>query len=72
MTVDEQVQIIEAQIHSEYANFSLLEKMQYMTNLFGPDPEYTKEAMDIVRSNICKTDSKNRADQLNVVCRLPW
>ncbi len=54
MDINEQVRIIEAQIHSEHANFTLMEKMQYMTEYFGKDPEYSKEAMDIVRSNICR------------------
>ena len=53
-SIDDQVKIIEAQIHSKHANFTLMEKMQYMNDYFGPDPEYTKEAMDIVRSNICR------------------
>jgi hypothetical protein len=51
--IKEQVRIIEAQIHSKHANFSLLEKMQYLIEFFGNDPDYSKEAMDIVRSNIC-------------------
>lgn len=54
MTVEQQVKIIEAQIHSPHADFSLIEKMQYLTEFFGSDPEYTQEAMDIVRGNICK------------------
>jgi len=54
MDVEEQVRIIEAQIHSKRANFTLEEKMIYMTSFFGNDPEYSREAFDIVRSNICR------------------
>ena len=54
MRIDKQVRLMEAQLHSTTANFSLIEKMQYMAAFFESDPEYTKEAMEIVRSNICK------------------
>ena len=54
MEIDEQVRIIEKQIHSPHANFTLMEKMAYMTNFFGNDPEFSQEALDIVRSNICR------------------
>lgn len=55
MDIPEQVRIIEAQIHSPEANFTLMEKMQYLTEFFGKDPEFTKEATDIVRGNICRS-----------------
>ena len=52
MNIEKQVQIMEAQL----SNFSdLMEKMQYMSMAFDPDPEFTKEARDIVRGNICKS-----------------
>ena len=55
MTLEKQVEIIEAQL----SNFdSLMEKMQYMAMMFDPDPQFTKEARDIVRGNICKTIAK--------------
>ena len=54
MTIADQVKIMETQIHSPHADFTLMEKMQYLTNFFGDDPEYSKEALDIVRSNICR------------------
>jgi hypothetical protein len=54
MKIDEQVRIIEKQIHSPYANFTLIEKLAYMTEFFGNDPQFSKEALDIVRSNICR------------------
>jgi hypothetical protein len=54
VTTEEQVKIIEAQIHSPVANFTLMEKMQYLTDFFGPDPDFSQEAMDIVRGNISK------------------
>ncbi len=54
MELKEQVRIMEAQIHSPEANFTLMEKMAYLTDFFGHDSEFTKEAADIVRGNICK------------------
>ncbi len=54
MEINEQIRIIESQIHSKEANFTLLEKMQYLTRVFGSDPEYSTRAMDIVHSNICR------------------
>lgn len=54
MDIQKQVQIMEVQIHSKPANFTLMEKMQYLTQYFGNDPEFSKEASDIVRSNICR------------------
>jgi DNA-directed RNA polymerase subunit F len=52
MTVSEQVKIMEGQLS---AFNSLMEKMQYLNKFFDCDPQYTKEARDIVRSNICKS-----------------
>ena len=54
MTIERQVEIMEAQIHSQSAKFTLMEKMKYLTEYFGNDPEFSKEAADIVRSNICR------------------
>jgi hypothetical protein len=52
MPVERQVEIMEAQL----SNFnSLMEKMQYMSEFFDKDPEFTREARDIVRGNICKS-----------------
>ena len=51
--MQEQIRIMEAQLST--FNNSLLEKMAYMSTFFDPDPEFTKEARDIVRSNISKT-----------------
>ncbi len=52
MSLDEQVSIIEKQL----SNFdSLMDKMQYMSEFSDSDPEFTKEARDIVRGNICKS-----------------
>ena len=65
MNVEEQVRIIEAQIHSKRANFTLEEKMIYMTSFFGNDPEYSKEAFDIVRSNICRKLCQGRVNTLD-------
>lgn len=52
MTVNEQVKIMETQL----SNFpQLVDKLQYLYFMFDPDPEFTQEARDIVRSNIAKT-----------------
>jgi hypothetical protein len=61
MEVERQVEIMEAQL----SNFdNLMEKMQYMNMAFDPDPEFTKEARDIVRGNISKSLPKgNRNEQ---------
>ena len=51
-TVERQVEIMEKQL----SNFdSLKEKMQYMNGFFDPDPDFTREARDIVRSNIARS-----------------
>jgi len=51
MSIDRQVEIMEAQLK----NFnSLMEKMHYMSAFFDPDPEFEREARDIVRGNISK------------------
>lgn len=51
MDKKEQVKIMEAQL----SNFdTLMEKMQYMSMAFDPDPAFTKEARDEVRGNISK------------------
>ena len=34
---------------------NLMEKMQYMSEFFDPDPEFTKEARNIVRGNISRS-----------------
>jgi hypothetical protein len=51
-SIAEQVKIMEAQLGC-FEN--LMEKMQYMSRFFDPDPEFTQEARDIVRGNISKT-----------------
>lgn len=55
MEIKEQVRIMETQIHSPEANFTLMEKMKYLVEYFGNDPEYSQGAADIVRSNICRS-----------------
>jgi len=52
MSIEEQVKIMESQLS---AFNGLIEKMQYMSGFFDPDPEFSKEARDIVRGNICKS-----------------
>ena len=53
MDINEQVRIIEAQINSEHANFSLVEKMAYINQYFKPDPEFSDEAIQKVIHHIC-------------------
>ncbi len=51
LTIEEQVDIMEKQI----SNFdTLFEKVQWLTIGFDPDPNYSKEARDIVRGNLCR------------------
>jgi hypothetical protein len=52
MSIDEQVRIMENQL--SYFD-GLMEKMQFMSSFFDPDPEFSKEARDIVRGNISKS-----------------
>ena len=51
LTTEEQIEIMEAQLGC-FEN--LMEKMQYMSEFFDPDPEFTKEARNIVRGNISR------------------
>ena len=56
MNKEQQVKTMETQL----GNFdSLLEKMQYMSEMFDPDPMFTQEARDIVRSNISRDIAKS-------------
>ena len=55
-SIERQVEIMEGQLRC-FEN--LMEKMQYMSEFFDPDPEFKKEARDIVRGNICKTISRD-------------
>jgi len=51
MSIQEQVKIMK--LHLD--NFdTLLEKMNYMYQIFDNDPEYSKEARGIVRGDIAK------------------
>ena len=52
MKIETQIEIMEKQLSSFP---DLMEKMQYMSEFFDKDPEFTQEARDIVRGNICKT-----------------
>lgn len=54
MTIKEQVRHIEKVLNSPYAKYTLLEKMKMMIEIFNDDPDYTKEAKDIVRGNLAK------------------
>ena len=51
MSIDEQVRIMEGQTK----DFTLIEKLYYLKTFFANDPEYTKEAMDIVRHNLVRS-----------------
>jgi hypothetical protein len=51
ITVERQVEIMEAQLQT-FDN--LFDKLQYMRTFFDNDPEFTQDARDVVRGNICK------------------
>lgn len=56
MTVERQIEIIEAQI----ASFdNLLHKLQYIHDFFGNDSSFSKEAIHIVISNLAKDTAYN-------------
>jgi len=55
LTLERQIEIMETQLG---IFDTLMEKMGYMNMAFDPDPEFTKEARDIVRSNISKLITK--------------
>ncbi|MBL4755833.1 MAG: hypothetical protein JKY52_19845 [Flavobacteriales bacterium] len=49
MSIEDQIKIMEKQL----GRFdTLMEKMQYMAMSFDPDPMFSSEARNIVRSNI--------------------
>ena len=41
------------------ADFTLMEKMHLLTEVYGKDPEFSKEATGIVRGNISKALKKS-------------
>jgi len=51
LTIEEQIEIMETHLGC-FEN--LMEKMRYMSEFFDPDPEFTKEARNIVRGNISR------------------
>ena len=55
MNIDKQVKIMELQIHSTNADFTLMEKMAYLDRFFKPDTDFSQEAIDIVIANISKS-----------------
>lgn len=61
MDIEKQVKIMETQL-SAFDN--LAEKMQYMNFAFDQDPEFTQEARDIVRGNLCKELKQASANYL--------
>lgn len=59
MDLNRQVQIIEKQIEC----FDNLEqKMDYITHFFGPDPEFTQEAINLVTAKLCMREEENALD----------
>lgn len=52
--ISDQVLRMECILNSPHANFSFQEKLRMMVAIFDSDPEYSKEARDIVRANIAK------------------
>lgn len=57
MTLDEQIEVIKAQIFSPEANFTLVEKLMYLNNFFKPDPTFTQEALDAVFTEIMERET---------------
>ncbi len=55
LTIGEQIEVMEKQINSPEVNFTLAEKMAYLTQYFDGDAVFSKEARDIVRSNIVRS-----------------
>jgi hypothetical protein len=52
LSKEEEIKIMEGQLQ----NFdSLLDKMRYMNEAFDNDPMFSREARDIIRSNIANT-----------------
>jgi len=56
MNLETQLRIMRAQLQS----FDTLEKIMYLSNFFDPDPEFTQEARDIIRGEICQ-ESKDES-----------
>lgn len=53
MTLDRQIEIMEKQLSNLD---SLMDKMQYVTNFFNKDDQFTNQAVNIVVSNIMKSE----------------
>ena len=53
MDINRQVEIMDTQL-SMFP--TLLEKLQYLTMFFDPDPEFSKEARDIVRAMLARAE----------------
>lgn len=60
LTTNEQIKLMQHQLNSTDADFSLLEKMMYMAQCFDSDPAFSQEARDIVRGNIAATIEEAR------------
>ena len=54
MTVSEWVIVIETQINSTEADFTLAEKLAFLVKYYDNDPLIPKRALDIVRSNLAR------------------
>ncbi len=59
MNKEQQIKTMETQLGC-FDN--LMEKMQYMSEFFDPDPEFTQEARDIVRGNISMNIGLKKVD----------
>ena len=60
MDIDTQLRIMRAQLS---AFDTVMEKIYYLGTFFDPDPEYTREARDIIRgeiSQLIKRDEPRR------------
>jgi len=52
MTEERQIEIMESQL-SLFDNLG--DKMQYLNDMFKPDPDYSQSAINIVTSNISRS-----------------
>ncbi len=57
MDIDRQVEVMDTQL----SNFNtLLEKLQYLTMFFDPDPEFTRQARDMVRAGLARAEQQEK------------
>lgn len=65
MDLNRQIEIIEKQIEC-FDGF--YQKMDYVKTFFGPDPEFTQEAIDMVVAKLCLREEENALDTDSNAC----